>query len=234
MRPLRHLEILEKPAVIFVCFDSLSLTQCQACFILGGCLNCVYPDLRTAQANCVWPLCLDSMARSPRVTLWGAERPMAQWSPFPRPQSRPDVPSGSFRNSSLGRRPSSQGNAVHLRNSRCPSVWWFGREFESFSPTAFHHPVPHCIYYLWPLPSMNQWAGPGSGLPWRGEDHLMAGRDPDVGKWGSTVPRLRWSHGSVGKWTHRERVCLELLSDWLCCVGLGKRAINQQDHVYQA
>lgn len=144
---------------------TVSLTQFQACFILGGCLNSVYPDLRTAQSNCVWPLCLDSMARSPRVTLWGAERPMAQWSPFPRLQSRPYVPSGSFRNSSLGRRPSSQGNAAHLRNSRCPSVRWFGREFESFSPTAFHHPVPHCIYYLWLFPPMNWGARPGSGLP---------------------------------------------------------------------
>lgn len=30
------------------------LAQFQACFILGGYLNSVYPDLRTAQANCVW------------------------------------------------------------------------------------------------------------------------------------------------------------------------------------
>lgn len=159
---------LGKPAVMYLCALTVSLLQFQACFILGGWLNSVYPDLRTAQANCVWPLCLDSTARSPRVTLWGAERPMAQWSPFPRLQSRPDVPSGSFRNSSLGRRPSSQGNAVHLRNSRCPSVRWFGREFESFSPTAFHHPVPHCIYYLWLFPPTKQGVRPKSGLPSRG------------------------------------------------------------------
>lgn len=176
-------------------WQSLSLSQCQACFILGGCLNSVYPDLRTAQANCVWPLCLDSTARSPRVTLWGAERPMAQWSPFPRLQSRPDVPSGSFRNSSLGRRPSSQGNAVHLRNSRCPSVRWFGREFESFSPTAFHHPVPHCIYYLWPFPSMIRGAGPGSGLPSCGEG------------WGATDGRL-WP------WRQLSWGCDEVMAVW--------------------